>query len=732
MSRILASLLLLALLVLPVHAQETFLQRIQSAINEVARGLDYVGRKADELIGPGMAADETPANVTDTRAVDEKYPVGPVPTVSISHEFGTVRVETWSERVVQVAAEIIVGASNGDIAAEVSKGISLNVSATPDTLDIRALRPGLRPEMGEVTQVVNLTITVPIDAVLSIDNFFGDTYVRGTGGLLVVDAQYGALELDGIAGPIRARTQGAFPLRATGLAQGGIFRVNGAQAEFSGVQGQLLVNSFRGGVVVRDLAAEAVLDVNSDSGPVRLVLAPGTKPALAAAAFYGNISGSFPINITTQGRKKVARAQEPGTGQIINVSSTFADIEIEQAGNEGLPAVGPAPGAKPFNDTLALTEPWPAGMPIFIDAAVGDVHVRGTDGDKVEVNATRLVWVDSASKAPATLDTLSVKLQVLPDRISVSSSAPGDPATASGSYRIDLDINVPRAAAVEITGVQGLIAIDGLHGSTKATQALGMITVDNTLGPLTLGNRSGGVQVKRSSGTIDANVRNGDIMIERSTGKVTAQCLQGRTILESPLGEVYVRNTGGDVRILAMEDLGGDFDVLAEGGNIGIVFAKPADIDLAALTTDGLINTTVPLSGTIAGSQREFRGRFANGTRRVRLEARNGDVVIDGPNMAPPAAPPAPAPEPTPAPAPEPAPAPDPAPAPAPEPTPPAPEPMPTPEPVPAPTPEPTTAPTPTPEPVPAPAPEAPAPAPEPAPAPAPEVAPAAAAPPAG
>jgi hypothetical protein len=202
--------------------------------------------------------------------------------------------------------------------------------------------------------------------------------------------------------------------------------------------------------------------------------------------------------------------------------------------------------------------------------------------------------------------------------------------------------------------------------------------------------------------------------------KVTAQCLQGQTFLDSPLGEVYVRATSGDVRILALENIGGDFDVRVEQGNVGIVFPKDkvADIELSAVTENGLINTTVPLTGTIAGAQREFHGRFLNGTRRIRLEARNGNVVIAGPDAAP-------APEPAPAPTPEPAPAPTPDPAPAPAPTPePAPAPVPAPEPAPAPAAEPAPAPAPAPETAPAPAP-APVPAPEPAPAPVPEVAPA-------
>jgi len=748
------------------HAQDTFLERIQGAIDEVARGLDFVGRKADELIGPGLTQEEIPANVTEQRTIDERFPVGPTPLVTISHEFGEVRVTAWQERVVQVTAEVIVGAVNGEIAAEVAKGISLNVNATEDAVDIRALRPGLRPEMGQVAQVVNLKISVPVGAAVAIDNFFGDTAVRGTGGLLTVDAQYGALTLDSIAGPVRARTQGAFPLHASGLAQGGVFRVNGAQAEFSGVSGQLLINNFRGSVLVRELAPEATLDANSDSGPIRLVLPPGAKPALSAATFYGDITGTFPLLTTVQGSKRVARAQDAGTQQHINLAATFANIEIELVGNEGPPREGPGPGTKPFNDTIAFSEAWPAGAPVVIDATMGDVHVRGADTDKVSVSATRVVWVDAAAKATSALDALTVQVQALADRINITSVAPADLQNTPGVFRVDLDISVPRGAPVEIQAQQGLTALSELAGSVKATKSLGMLTVDNAQGPLVLTNRSGGVEVRDAVGTIDLNVSNGNILVARSVGKVTVQCVQGRTALESPKGEVFVRNTGGDVRILALDDLGGNFDVLAENGNIGIVFAKPLDVDLSAITNGGVINSTVPLSGTIVGPQRDFRGRFQNGTHRVQLEARNGDVVIDGRVAAEPAPVPVPVPESVPAPVPMPEPMPDPAPVPdpapiaaapipepAPMPAPPAPEPTPAPvppapEPTPVPAPEPTPAPVPAPEvtPAPAPVPEAaPAPAPLPevppapvtpapepapaAPAPAPEAAPAAPAP---
>ena len=106
----------------PQTPESGLLDRIQSGLDGVARGFDYMGQLAEDVIGPGLGLGaERPAAHTETRAFNERYPTGPAPIVSVANEFGEIRVDTWEDRVVAVTAAITVGAEAADIAAEVAR-----------------------------------------------------------------------------------------------------------------------------------------------------------------------------------------------------------------------------------------------------------------------------------------------------------------------------------------------------------------------------------------------------------------------------------------------------------------------------------------------------------------------------------------------------------------------------------------------------------------------------------
>ena len=73
--------------------------------------------------------------------------------------------------------------------------------------------------------VVNYQLTIPKDAGLVVDNFFGDVRAEGLGGAVVADVQYGGLTLSQVAGTARAQVLGEFPVKVEGLKQGGSFKL---------------------------------------------------------------------------------------------------------------------------------------------------------------------------------------------------------------------------------------------------------------------------------------------------------------------------------------------------------------------------------------------------------------------------------------------------------------------------------------------------------------------------
>jgi hypothetical protein len=613
------------------HAQNTILERIQQGLDGIARSVNFVGEKADDLIGPGLGLDKIPeAAHTETRVFNDRYPVTAAPVVSISNEFGEIRVDTWEERVVQIAAEISVGAETADLAAELCRATDISVNHDETLVEIRTRLPDTRREMGVVSKRVDYVVTVPRGARLISDNFFGDTYIQGVQGLVAVESQYGLLDLYNLGGGVKVRAYGGFPLRAHQLKEGGTFFLRGTQAQFSEVAGELLVSNFRGPIEVRYPEKEARIDINSDSGPVDLILAPDDTPDLTATILYGDLDADLPLTRTAQRNLVVARHPAPEGDQLLNINASFANVSVRRKGQEPETTPRPRGDDKPFNDILTLQEPVRLGDRLIVDATIGDIRVQPTFEDTVYVTATRAVWVGTASQAPPALEALAVRLQRDSDRITLNTVVTEDMrARGASTYRVDLAIQVPASLAVEINAENGATSLMRLTGPINLKQAAGTILAEACRGPVDVSNQKGDVTLNNCSGTIRAAVRYGQLRINAPSGRVTTFTVEGNTIIDSPSNALTVRNTGGDVRILALEGVGGEYDVRVEDGDLSLLAGPASDATLNVKTERGNIQSSHPLTGAIVGDTREFSGRLRDGLYRLQLETVNGDVYVD-------------------------------------------------------------------------------------------------------
>lgn len=612
-------------------AQNSIIDRIQEGLSEIARGVNFLGRKADDLLGPGLGLDEAPeAAHTETRVFNERYPVTASPLVSISNEFGEIRVVTWEDRVVQIAAEISVGAETADLAAELCRATDISVNHDETLVEIRTRLPDTRHEMGVASKRVDYVVTVPRGARVITDNFFGDTYIQDVLGPVAVESQYGLLDLYNLGGQVKARAFGGFPLRAHQLHDGGTFLLRGTVAQFSEVTGELLISNFRGPVEVRHPQAGARIDINSDSGPVNVVLAPEDEPDLTATVLYGDLDSDLSLTRTAQRNRLVARHPAPDATVLMNINASFAKVSVTREGQEPSASPRTLGDDKPFNDVLTLQEPVRVGDRLSIDAAIGDIRVQPTFDDTVYVTATRAVWVGTASQAPPALEALSVRLQRDTDRISLNTVVTEDMrARGATRFRIDISIQVPASMAVEINAENGVTSVMRLAGPLNVKQGTGVISGDNCRGPLDLSNQKGDVTLESCSGAIRASVRYGQLRILHPAGRVTSHTVEGSTIIDSPGSGLTVRNTGGDVRILALDGIGGEYDVRVEDGDLSLLAGPASDAMLNVKTTGGEVHSAHPLTGAITKDVREFSGRLRDGLYRVQLETVNGDLYLD-------------------------------------------------------------------------------------------------------
>jgi len=622
----------IVLVSLTAVAQPDFLQRVRSGIEGAARGMDQIGRKADELIGPGapLLGDSQASPYTDRRTFAERYPTGAAPVVSVSNEFGEITVDTWNERVVQVTAEITAGAETAETAAKLVQAIEIKVSPGEDLVEIKTLFPETRRDMGRISLAVQYKITIPRDASLVADNFFGDVAARGIGGFIGMDVRYGAVDIAHAAGEVRVRSHGEFPVKAEGLARGGIFQMKGARADISDVHGDIQIGNFGGSVALSKLGPEYKADITVDSGRADISIDPGANPDVNATVVYGKLDSKLELTRSGQGDRMVARHPSADAGQRMTINASFSDVTIDVRGAGAVTPPGGAEG-QVFNDTREERAAVAETDTLQIEAAIpGSVRVEGTDENTVRVSATRVVWMPTAAQAPQALEALHMQLKQEAGRVTVTTAADGDMARfGCASHRVDLLVQVPRTVAVLINAADGVTSVSGLGGATTVNQAKGEVAADHVKAPLKLANKQGAVRASDCAASVEATAQYGDLRIERVFGKITAQNTDGRTIIESPGGEVSVRNTGGDVRLLSLEPVKGNIDLHVDKGHLSILIAPESSAALTVRAGQGRVQSNIPLSGSIGGERQEFTGRLGDGQFTVLLEAEGGDIVVN-------------------------------------------------------------------------------------------------------
>jgi hypothetical protein len=345
---------------------------------------------------------------------------------------------------------------------------------------------------------------------------------------------------------------------------------------------------------------------------------------------YGGLESALPMDQSAQGRKLAARLPKPDASQRVSLAAVFGDVRIQRAGTQGAPAPQRAQDAKPFNDVITRAVPLPANAPLRIEAMTGDLRVEGIDGTETRITATRIVWMPSAAQAPKALEALGVTNDMKDGKLVVATKPTADlAAMGCSSYRVDLVVQCPRGAPIEIAAEHGLTRIAQLDGTINAAQAAGAIQAENMGGALTLNVEKGDIRVQQARGTVTANAKYGALLMQEIGGALNITATETKIIVEAARGPVTVRNTGGDVRILALDGIGGAFDVKVDNGLLSLVMGNKADASVHAIAQNGAVHSGVQLEGTITRTTQDFHARLLNGTHAVRLETTNGDILLD-------------------------------------------------------------------------------------------------------
>ncbi len=265
---------------------------------------------------------------------------------------------------------------------------------------------------------------------------------------------------------------------------------------------------------------------------------------------------------------------------------------------------------------------------VAIDNRLGDVTVVGHDDPGVVVHVVK--------RGPdgETIDRLKVNLVTDPDGSITLGTAlmAGNEARPlpARTIRIDITIEVPRDAHIDVKAWNGKLAVTGVHAGAALKAHTADVAVTDVSGKVSTDTTRGNQKLTSVKGTVTAENTYGEVALESISGdSLAASVHEGQVIATRVKSRsVKLRTTFGDIHFTGELLAGGHYDLASYKGNVIVQLVPPADathgakarmaLQLDAYARDGQIDSrlemadvTRPEVGRLMGSFGGSRGKPA-------------------------------------------------------------------------------------------------------------------------
>ena len=253
-----------------------------------------------------------------------------------------------------------------------------------------------------------------------------------------------------------------------------------------------------------------------------------------------------------------------------------------------------------IKENFDRTVPLKAGSSLAVRNVNGGVTLEAWDRAEVQIHAEKKVRAGSADAARKLMNEVKIEVSQDAGGLRIETKQPrrdngffdwlfGNQANVNVTYKI----RVPRQLAADVESVNGGIALTGTRGKARLATTNGGLNVTDVQGDLRLGSVNGGIEVHRAAGALRADTTNGGISAE---------------LTDFP--------DGGELRLTSTN------------GGIDVSLPRDARISIDAATTNGRVNTDLPVEGGQPG-KRSLKGEVNGGGTTLYLRTTNGGIEIN-------------------------------------------------------------------------------------------------------
>lgn len=348
-----------------------------------------------------------------------------------------------------------------------------------------------------------------------------------------------------------------------------------------------------------------------------------------------------------------------------------------------------------FNYDDQLQQAFPANSSLHIVSERGAVNLNASTDDQIHVTAHKRIVADSQSDADKWNSGTKPTIEVSGQTVTLNANTQG-----SGNHRVatDMDISVPRKAAVVISSRHGDVNVMGRDGDVEISHQHGSVSASDINGKVTVSLQGGSARISRVSGDASIDGRGDDVAfddikgaahlngefdsvryariastvsfksartdmefaklngdLDMDSGDLQASDVIGPFRLRTRSKDVRLNGVSGDVRLqdenssieLRVSKLG-SMQVENRKGDIQIYLPEKAAFQLDARAQRGEIQSDFKQlninndndNGIASGSVGENGPHLVVNNDRGSIELRRGSVIVEAP--APPSPPNAP------------------------------------------------------------------------------------------
>ena len=217
------------------------------------------------------------------------------------------------------------------------------------------------------------------------------------------------------------------------------------------------------------------------------------------------------------------------------------------------------------------------GAALYIENFFGNVKVTGQVDGPAVVAITKTVWASREEDLIATAARMNIAVSATDSRLDVKVSAPD-------FFRdgvVDLELRVPRSAAVRVSAHFGAVELSELEGRAEAVTTAGALSMRDLGGDARGETASGELKLARILGAATVATQSGDISAEdiarglsanTASGDVSAIRIEGGRIeCKSVSGDVQVSDVGAIAPLdIVVESVSGDATLTNATGSIAL------------------------------------------------------------------------------------------------------------------------------------------------------------------